>query len=119
MLGARIAALRRGKGWSQAQLARQMQISASAVGMYEQGRREPSAEQLVQLSRLFGVSVDYLLTGQAMPGPEADKVDGLLQAALQKAEDQLRGRKHRPFSRQELAVLFAALLMEDPEAVDP
>lgn len=118
MMGARIAALRRAKGWSQAELARQLKISSSAVGMYEQGRREPAAELLVQLSRLFGVSVDYLLTGQAHPGQEREKLDEVLKGALQKAEDQLRGRKHRPFSRQELAVLFAALLMEEPEKND-
>ena len=64
MLGARIAALRRAAGWSQAELAQKLQISASAVGMYEQGRREPAAEQLVRLAELFYVSVDYLLTGK-------------------------------------------------------
>ena len=115
MLGARIAALRRAKGMSQSELAKQLQISPSAVGMYEQGRREPAAEVLVRLSRLFDVSVDYLLTGQAMPGRETENVDSVLQSALQKAQDQLRGRKHLPFSRQELAVLFAALLMDEPE----
>lgn len=118
MLGARIAALRRANGMSQAELARCLQISPSAVGMYEQGRREPAVELLVQLARLFEVSVDYLLTGQAISGQEKDNVDELLKSALQKAEDQLRGRKHRPFSRQELAVLFAALLMDVPEKTD-
>lgn len=118
MLGARIAALRRANGMSQAELARHLQISPSAVGMYEQGRREPAVELLVQLARLFEVSVDYLLTGQAISGQEKDNVNELLKSALQKAEDQLRGRKHRPFSRQELAVLFAALLMDVPEKTD-
>ncbi len=118
MLGARIAALRRANGMSQAELARHLQISPSAVGMYEQGRREPSAELLVQIARLFEVSVDYLLTGQTISGQEKGNVDELIKVTLQKAEDQLRGRKHRPFSRQELAVLFAALLMEEPEKTD-
>ena len=61
MLGARIAALRHSRGMSQQQLAAQLDVSASAVGMYEQGRREPSGQQIVQLARLFGVSTDYLL----------------------------------------------------------
>ena len=64
MLGARIATLRRSAGWSQAELAQKLQISASAVGMYEQGRREPAVEQLVRMAALFEVSVDYLLTGK-------------------------------------------------------
>ena len=39
MKGARIAALRRQADMSQAQLARLLGVSPSAVGMYEQGRR--------------------------------------------------------------------------------
>lgn len=64
MLGIRIALLRAGKGWSQAELARQIGISASAVGMYEQGRREPSLSLVVRLAREFGVTTDYLLMGE-------------------------------------------------------
>ena len=51
MLGARIAALRREAGLSQAELATRLQVSASALGMYEQGRREPSMETLVRLAK--------------------------------------------------------------------
>lgn len=64
MLGTRIASLRQGRGLSQAELAEQLHISPSAVGMYEQGRREPSVDTLVALSQIFGVSLDYLLSGQ-------------------------------------------------------
>ncbi len=64
MLGTRIASLRQGRGLSQAELARRLHISASAVGMYEQGRREPSVETLIALAREFGVSLDYLLSGR-------------------------------------------------------
>ena len=68
MLGIRIAILRISKGWSQAELARRIGVSASAVGMYEQGRREPSLSIVVQLAREFGVSTDYLLTGETQQG---------------------------------------------------
>ena len=64
MLGTRIASLRQSHGLSQAELARRLHISTSAVGMYEQGRREPSVETLIALSREFGVSLDYLLSGR-------------------------------------------------------
>ena len=63
MLGARIASLRQGVGLSQADLAKRLHISPSAVGMYEQGRREPSVDTLIALSKEFGVSLDYLLSG--------------------------------------------------------
>ena len=111
MLGARIAALRRAAGMSQGELAKKLQVSPSAVGMYEQGRREPSAETLVALSRLFHVTLDYLLTGQPSPEEQilvADAMDSVLDLA----DAQLASRPKRPLSRQELAVLFAALLMD-------
>lgn len=111
MLGARIAALRRAAGWNQAELAQRLQISSSAVGMYEQGRREPSAEMLVRMAKVFEVSVDYLLTG--MPGgEETTALDAMLHDRITSADRRLEQRTSRPFSRQELAVLFAAMLME-------
>ena len=61
MLGTRIAALRREAGLSQAELAQRLQVSPSALGMYEQERREPSMQTLVKLSRELGVTTDYLL----------------------------------------------------------
>lgn len=63
-VGKRIAVLRRKAGLSQATLAKQLGLSASAIGMYEQGRREPSLDVLVSISLLFGVTTDYLLTGK-------------------------------------------------------
>ena len=112
MLGPRIAALRRKAGLSQAELARRLQISASAMGMYEQGRREPSAEILVALARELHISTDYLLTGRPSDMVEADLLSGLLLDRVVAADRKLDARPDRPFSRQELAVLFAALLME-------
>ena len=111
MLSARITALRRAKGWSQGELAKLLQISPSTVGMYEQGRREPSTAVLLAMSELFGVTVDYLLTGKT-PQQDRETVMQALENLLEQSEVQLALRKERPLSRQELAVLFAALLME-------
>ncbi len=108
MLGRRIADLRRQRGLSQAELAARLRISPSAGGMYEQGRREPSAALLVAMAGEFQVSTDYLLTGR--PGPGAEKMlDKLLDAAEQRLH-----RRGDPFSRQELAILLAAVLTNQP-----
>lgn len=63
MLSDRIIFLRKKAGISQSQLAKELNISASAEGMYEQGRRVPSLEILIHLSTFFDVSLDYLITG--------------------------------------------------------
>lgn len=104
MLGERIALLRRGRGWNQAELARRLHISTSAVGMYEQGRREPSLEGLVNLAAVLEVSADYLLTGK--PLVEADR------KAISKAAAATGPIRSGRFSREELTVLFASLLTE-------
>ena len=112
MLGARIAALRREAGMKQSELARRLRVSPSAVGMYEQGRREPSAELLLEISRVFGVSMEYLVAGTPRE-EEQQRLDEMLQSRIAAADQKLQSRRDRPFSRQELAVLFAALLMEE------
>ena len=108
MLGQRIAMLRKQNGYSQAELAGRLQISSGSVGMYEQGRREPSADLLVAIAREFHVSIDYLLTGQ--PGKNTDF---LLNELLDAAQERLH-RRADPLSRQELAVLLAAILTNQP-----
>ena len=110
MLGARIAALRRDQGLSQAELAQRLRISPSAVGMYEQGRREPSVEIVVALAGEFRVSTDYLLTGRPGPGEESS-VLAMLSSRLDAVQSQVK-RRTDALSRQEITALLAALLME-------
>lgn len=110
MLGARIAALRRGKGLSQAQLAHRLSISPSAVGMYEQGRREPSVALLVAMAGEFQVSTDFLLTGRPSNRDTVD-MEQLLKQRLDAAQEKLM-RRATLLSEQELTVLLAAMLLE-------
>lgn len=112
MIGPRIASARREAGLSQAELARRIQVSPSAMGMYEQGRREPSVETLVAMARELGVSTDYLLTGSPRTSAEKASLTRTLMNRVAGADVRLESRTSRPFSREELAVLFAALLME-------
>lgn len=112
MFGARMATLRRAAGISQAQLADRMGVSPSAIGMYEQGRREPSIDTLVAIADALGVSLDLLVRGK--PGSEKDEtlLNELLLQRVVETDLRLTQQGTRPFSREELAVLFASLLME-------
>ena len=58
--------LRQGKNLTQKDLSKILQISASTIGMYEQGRREPDHETLTKLADFFDVPTDYLL-GRIIP----------------------------------------------------
>ena len=80
--------------------------------MYEQGRREPAVQMLIELSELFGVTIDYLVTGKPDTRHDREQFDQALWRSVEAAEKQLLSRKQIPFTRQELTVLFAALLME-------
>lgn len=103
MLGSRIAALRAQKGWSQAELARRLHISASTVGMYEQGRREPPLTILVNMAGTLGVSIEYLLTGKTLSGEEK-------QAQTRESHQRELGHSLKALSREELLVLLTAEL---------
>lgn len=69
MFHMRVALLRTSMGLSQAELAKRIGVSTSAVGMYEQGRREPSLDLVVRLAKEFGVTTDYLLLGESTASP--------------------------------------------------
>ena len=53
--------LREEKRMTQAELSKDLEISPSAIGMYEQGRRVPDVSTLKKISAYFNVSIDYLL----------------------------------------------------------
>lgn len=67
MLSDRIRLLREERGMRQEDLAVQLHVSASAIGMYEQGRRMPALDTLVDMAQIFSVTVDYLATGNGSP----------------------------------------------------
>lgn len=74
-IGERIAVLRKERGLSQTVLARELGVSHSAIGMYEQGRREPGVEMLVRIAQLFQVSLDFLITGREYSGCPEKKTE--------------------------------------------
>ena len=61
MTADRIKALRESRGWTQAELARRMNMTRNGINSWEQGLSMPSTQSLVDLARLFSVSTDYLL----------------------------------------------------------
>ena len=57
--------LRKQENLSQEALAEKLDVSRQAISRWESGTAMPDAMNLLQLSRLFGVSIDYLLNDDA------------------------------------------------------
>ncbi len=66
--------LRKKAGWSQEELAEQMDVTRQSVSKWEGAQSIPDLEKMVRLSELFGVSTDYLLKD------EIEDVEGLISA---------------------------------------
>lgn len=60
--------LRLARGYTQEELGKLLSVQKSAISKYERGTVVPTADILLRLSDIFGVSVDVLL-GRSQPTP--------------------------------------------------
>ena len=81
ILADKIIALRKKAGWSQEELAQQLGVTRQSVSKWEGAQSIPDLDKILRMSRIFGVSTDYLLKD------EQDETDGLSAA---KEESPLR-----------------------------
>ena len=61
ILADKIITLRKKNGWSQEELAEQLQVSRQSVSKWESGASDPSTTNLIALAKLLGVKVEDLL----------------------------------------------------------
>ena len=64
IIGSLIAKLRKKHGLTQMQLAEKLNISDKAVSRWENGSGFPEVTQFPALASIFGVTVDYLMSGE-------------------------------------------------------
>ena len=81
-LSEKIVRLRKKNGWSQEELAERLNVSRQAVSRWEGGTALPDAVNVLQLSRLFGVTADYLLNDAFESDEDLPKVRAVRQADL-------------------------------------
>ena len=76
-LGRKIRELRRGKDWTQEQLADFLNVSYQSVSKWETGTAIPDLSFVIPLARLFGVSTDELLGfDQSMQDGSEERLPG-------------------------------------------
>ena len=75
IFGKRLREKKKKKGLTQRELANLLGISASSVGMYEQGRREPENALLSKLCNVLDTTTDYLIGFTKTPQDVAEVID--------------------------------------------
>ena len=89
------SALRKKAGWSQEELAEQLGVTRQSVSKWEGAQSVPDMDKVVQMSRLFGVTTDFLLKDELSeeePAPEGGVNHSAMQALLEE-EDYTRENK--------------------------
>lgn len=95
LLADKIVTLRKRAGWSQEELAAQLGVSRQSVSKWEGAQSVPDMQKVVQMSRLFGVTTDYLLKeelGEPEPAP-AESDAPLRCVTMEQAADYLALRQ--------------------------
>ena len=95
LLADKIVTLRKRAGWSQEELAAQLGVSRQSVSKWEGAQSVPDMQKVVQMSRLFGVTTDYLLKEElGEPEPAPAESDALLRCVtMEQAVDYLALRQ--------------------------
>lgn len=86
-LSDKIVRLRKSNGMSQEELADKLGVSRQAISRWEMGTAMPDATNILQLSRLFQVTTDYLLNDEYqsdndLPKVKEVKTDGIHQIMI-------------------------------------
>lgn len=89
ILADKIIDLRKKAGWSQEELAQQLGVSRQSVSKWEGAQSIPDIDKILQMSRIFGVSTDYLLKDEIeLPAEEpaaADSTPALRRVSMEEA----------------------------------
>lgn len=93
--GEKIQKLRKEAGLSQEELSYQLGVSRQAVSKWERDNGYPETEKIVRMSRLFNVSLDYLLNDDDLQKPEISPDEKGIYISREMAEGFLSYQKRK------------------------
>ena len=97
ILADKIIDLRKKAGWSQEELAEKLAVTRQSVSKWEGAQSIPDMDKVVQMSRLFGVTTDYLLKDEIEAAEptvnEDDRRPPLRRVTIGEASDYLALRR--------------------------
>ena len=74
-LGERIKQRRTALSWTQDELCRRAHISKGFLSDIENGKKSIGAETLLDVARVLGLSLDYIMTGDASEPPPREQIE--------------------------------------------
>ena len=92
ILADKIIAERKKNGWSQEELAERIGVTRQAVSKWEGAQTTPDLQKLLMMSKVFGVSADYLLKDEMEAADYVQTADEEV-SNLREANDFLRVKK--------------------------
>ena len=75
--GERIKKLRKNKGVTQRELAERLGISEQAVSKWEKNLSNPSTKNLLEIAKIFGVSITYFYQSEESQSKKISKESGM------------------------------------------
>ena len=100
ILADKITELRKKTGWSQEELAEKLNVSRQSVSKWEGAQSIPDIDKILQMSKIFGVTTDYLLKDEMgeveyLPeGGDAETEPAYRKVSLQEAHEFLAVKEH-------------------------
>ncbi len=113
-IAAKVRALRKSRGWTQAELSARLGLSQARLSEIENGGGSFTAEQFLEILRLFNVGVDHFVSDARDPTAELQNALVRLGARhLQERDDVLIGRELADVG----TALHAALVSGEPRLI--
>lgn len=101
--------LRKNAGYTQLEVAKLLGVSPSAIGMYEQGRREPDLETTQKFCKLYGITPNYLVNeGGDAPSEISEMITQMREQMRQSDGIMFDGV---PISEEDTEKIFDAMLL--------
>ena len=94
ILADKILELRKSNGWSQEELAEKLNVSRQSVSKWESAAAIPDMNRILELSKVFGVTTDYLLKDEieSLAYSETDESDDYVKVSLQTANEFIKDK---------------------------
>lgn len=106
----KLIALRKGRELTQEQLAEQLNVSRQSISKWESGQVIPDVEKIVELSKAFDVTLDYLLKPSEIDelSVKTDMLEQQQKQLLNREQARTRIYKNILYSVSVYLIFFAA-----------